>query len=106
MNDQNAMPTIPAILEGEMEAAMLEQYFADLDAAADVMHIQVRSSAQTGGDRAVSLEELRRLVIANDVRMAQVRYAHNGSTWCDTLIVRPESIRLIRMLQDGSATMT
>ena len=65
--------------------------------APQVEHVQVRSTARSGpSDRAVTLEEARELFNSQDAKAIQIRYGFEEETWCDTLMVQSDTVKIIR----------
>ena len=58
----------------------------------------MKGGAQTraNADR-VTLDEARKLLDSGPVFAVQIRYAHGGRYWCDTLFRRTTGVRLLRM---------
>ena len=87
----------PEILEAHWDVQQVQALFDDLSLGAQVHHVQVRTSAAgRPEDRTTSLAEARELLESNLARAIQIRYTYQDQSWCDTLMVRPESIRVIR----------
>ena len=68
-----------------------------LEQGAEVRHVQVRSSsAGRMEDEATNLSRARELLTAGSAKAIQIRYRFEQQDWCDTLMVGPERIRIIR----------
>lgn len=92
----------PPPLEAEWDREQVNALFDDLQRAeetkqAEIHHLQVRtSSPSTPKDYQTTLQDARRLLETGEARAIQIRYTFDGELWCDTLMVFPESIRIIR----------
>lgn len=87
----------PEMLEAQWDRDQVNALFDDLSAGAQVEHVQVRSSARGGpNDRAVTLEEARELFDSQDAKAIQIRYRFEEDTWCDTLMVQSDTVKIIR----------
>lgn len=101
MNDRNDSGG-QTPLEAEWDREKVGSLFDDLQQAvatkqAEIHHIQVRTSAPGAAkDCQATLEEARRLLESDQARAIQIRYTFAGESWCDTLMVFPESIRVVR----------
>ena len=97
MNDEAIGPDV---LEDQWEHEKVDALFRDLEQGAKVLHVQVRGTSSqasgSGADRAVTLKEAHRLFHLKEVQSIQIRYEFSGQVWCDTLIVIPEAVRIIR----------
>lgn len=64
--------------------------------------IEVRTkagAAARSSDIDVELDEARRQLLAGDVAAVQIHFFADGAWWCDTLLRRGDSFRLVRMRQ-------
>lgn len=87
----------PEILEAEWDHDQVDALFDDLEKGAEIQHVQVRSKPKDGpGDRAVTLRAAQELLRSGDAKAIQIRYSFNEQSWCDTLMVGPSTIRIIR----------
>jgi len=99
-SDDSIDPSAP--LEAEWDREQVNALFDDLQGAAELQqaeihHVQVRTSAPNSPkDHQTTLGEARQLLASGEARAIQIRYTFNGETWCDTLMVFPELIRIIR----------
>ena len=107
--DALKLPKLPELTGAILDAATLDRLFADLEACTEILEIQVKTGARDmvggGGGRAgPGLREARDMLASGSVRAVQIRYGYDGGTWCDTLMVLPQGVRLVRMrLEDGGA---
>lgn len=99
MNDpQNPDPT-PDVLHADWSVEQVERLFSDLQAGAKVHHVQVRTSApQSANDRATTLADAKSLWLSGEAKAIQIRYDYGGESWCDTLMVLPDTIRVVRTI--------
>ncbi len=87
----------PQVLEAEWDREQVAALFADLQQAAQIQHVQVRAAADSNRqDGAVSLQEAHELFNSGDAKAIQIRYQFEEKDWCDTLMVGPQTVRIIR----------
>ncbi len=86
----------PDVFESVLDADGLDALFRDLSALADIEQIRVRQGR--GQDATVTLEEAREALLGESPRPVQIRYRHEGSLWCDTLIRFDAGVRIVRVL--------
>jgi hypothetical protein len=102
MNDSRDAAEQPELLEAEWDREKVNTLFDDLQRAeeldhAQIHHVQVRTSASPSSqDCQTTLGEARRLLDAGEARAIQIRYTFDHENWCDTLMVLPDSIRVVR----------
>jgi hypothetical protein len=102
MTDSSDSHDPSAPLEAEWDREKVYALFDDLQQAAvakqaEIHHVQVRtSSPSTAKDCQATLEEARRLLDSGEARAIQIRYSFDDESWCDTLMVFPDVIRVIR----------
>ena len=94
----DAPEPLPDLHTGDLDAAGLSALFSDLERHAAVSSVTVKSSAQEYTRRqsptlAEALEALRQ----RSVHGIQVRYHWDGAEWIDTILVRPNGWRVVRM---------
>lgn len=92
-------PRMPQIHQAELTPELLEALFCELAGSARILEVRVqergeRLSGPAGKER---LAGLRSELASGAIRGVQIRYAHGGSEWIDTLLRGgPMTIRLIR----------
>ena len=102
MNDETIHPDAshPEVLEAQWDHEQVNALFRDLDQGAEILHVQVRATSIAGPkatpDRAVTLSEAHQLFQDGVTKAIQIRYEFGGQTWCDTLMVEPEAVKIIR----------
>ena len=106
MNDETIHPDAshPEVLEAQWDHEQVNALFRDLDQGAKILHVQVRATSSNGPkdglkaspDRAVTLSEAHQLFQDGVTKAIQIRYEFGGQTWCDTLMVEPETVKIIR----------
>lgn len=97
------MRPLPELATGDLSAADIERWFADLEAAATDVAVRVRSaSGREAQPGPVDLGEARRRWGTGDARALQVRYAWSGAAWSDTLLRGPAGGRLVRICLDAT----
>ena len=87
-----------AVLEADLPEPLVGELFAQLEGAAQIHEVRVqerreRFSAELARSQ---LAELRSALVEGRLRALQIRYRHEESEWVDTLLYRPQAIRLIR----------
>ena len=87
----------PEVLMVEWDLAQVLTLFDDLDQGAEVKHVQVRSSMGKGtDDAAVTLGDAKQMLTDGTAKAIQIYYDFEHQSWCDTLMVLPDCIRVIR----------
>jgi hypothetical protein len=90
----------PELYEGDLDDDALDALFMDLAACAEIQNIRTRGAAAADGPPA-SLEVARSQLGSGAVTAVQILYRFEGEGWCDTLMVRPEGVRLVRVRAEG-----
>lgn len=100
----------PTLQQGDLDEAQLERLFVALAACADAPEVLVKDGPRTktrAGAEPVTLAEARKMLDSREVFAVQIRYAHAGRFWCDTLFPRSTGVRLIRTeVTDGGTPGT
>lgn len=95
----------PPMANALLDQAGVNALFEDIRTCTQVEEVRVRGSARemTNAETNLELFAARDLLISGRVRGVQVRYAYDGGTWFDTLIVDPGGAgwRLVRVRHDG-----
>jgi hypothetical protein len=91
-------PQPPEVLEAYWDRDQVNALFADLEQGAEVRQVQVRT---TSGDHpledsAVTLQQARQLLDDSRTKAIQIYYEYDSKTWCDTLMVLPDTIHIVR----------
>ena len=97
MPEELSADSEPKMYEASWQKQQIEQLFEDLQAGAEIQHVQVRTS--DGGpqsDRAVSIQEAELLFRQGEAKAIQIRYRFENQNWCDTLMVHSDSVRIVR----------
>lgn len=84
---------LPEILQAEWDRDQLIALFSDLDAGAEVRHVQLRTESL---DSAVTLAEARDAFLSGQARAIQVRYEFEGELWSDTILPGDPTTKIIR----------
>ncbi|MCK6503549.1 hypothetical protein L6R53_09150 [Myxococcota bacterium] len=95
-----AEPPLPAVDEGLLDAVGLRALLDDIQACTTVREVQVKGGPTRRAD-AADLHGARRALLAGEVRGVQVRYEHQGGTWCDTVLVTPRGYKVVRIRGDA-----
>lgn len=90
-------PPVPLLVEGMIDAQLLEQLFADLQVHAQVFSIQEKNDPRrySTADRP-SLDTVQERLLSGQARAVQLRYRYDGSEWADTLLAVSSGFRVIR----------
>jgi hypothetical protein len=94
--DEPDQTLFPDVLEATWDRETVDSLFSDLEQGAVVKHVQVRATRVGPRDAAVTLQEAKRLLDDGTAQAIQIHYEFDGQAWCDTLIVSPTTIRVIR----------
>lgn len=87
----------------ELDAATLTALFADIAACTTVNDVQIKGGiGEHARSGAATLEDACRLVQERQVRGVQIRYRYQDQDWCDTLLVTPRGVRLVRIGGDAA----
>ncbi|GAA4443530.1 hypothetical protein [Novipirellula rosea] len=87
----------PEILEAHWDREQVVQLFHDLSEGANVQHVQVRAASDgRAADQSVTLLEAKALFEQGEARAIQIRYDFDEQNWCDTLMVKPDEVHIIR----------
>ena len=89
---------LPDLHEALLDDATLSQLFFDLEAAAQVIDVRLKTRPGAHADgETVSLESARHALASGAAIGAQIRYLHGNTEWWDTLMRTAEGVRLIRI---------
>lgn len=81
-----------------LDAATVDDLFADLAACTTVHEVLVKGAAHHPAEAGTCpLDEACRLVQEGRVRGVQIRYRWQDQEWCDTLLVTDRGVRLVRI---------
>ncbi|MEZ6102352.1 MAG: hypothetical protein R3E01_25720 [Pirellulaceae bacterium] len=88
----------PQMYEAIWPPEQIDALFVDLESGAEVRHVQVRTSVpeQRPQDAQTTLSEAQRMLHRGTARAIQIQYLFDGQVWCDTLMVLPDGIRIVR----------
>ena len=91
---------LPEVFEEYWERDRVSALFADLDQSATVIRAQVRTGQVNSrwGDSTVSLQQAQDALDDANTRAVQIYYQYDGRTWCDTLLVLGDQIRIVRTI--------
>lgn len=92
---------LPELYQADLDREAVAALFADLEVGAEIDHVQVK--ATTGPpphDRPASLQEAHQLLSQGAAKAVQVRYRFEQQSWCDTLMVMADAVRLVRTKVD------
>jgi hypothetical protein len=96
-------PALPDVFEGLLDVDGLDDLARDLSQLAGPIEVTIKHAATQRTDETcvLSFEEALRSLVAGEVRAVQLRYVHEGTRWCDTLMRTDKGTRLVRMAQPG-----
>lgn len=101
MSDASTL-RIPALQQTELDAATLDQLFADLAQCTQILAVVPRQALRmmVAGE-AISLDAAHAALRAGTLRGVQVRYRFENREWCDTLLpLSADRTRLVRICSD------
>lgn len=96
MMDEPDQTPLPDVLEATWDRETIDAFFSDLEQGAVVKHVQVRATGVGPRDAAVTLQQAKQLLDDGAAQAIQIHYEFDGQAWCDTLIVSPTNVRVIR----------
>jgi hypothetical protein len=90
---------LPDLYQAQLDDETLAALFADLAALGHELEVAVKQHAQGFSEERSSwtLAEAQRALCTGEVRGVQVRYAHQGAVWLDTVVRSGSAYRLVRM---------
>lgn len=87
---------LPELHDAVLDAGTLASLLNDLEVVAEVLEVRAKGGAsQRGVSLRPSVSDARTAL--GDGQSVQVRYAHGGATWCDTLMPVSGGVRVVRM---------
>lgn len=87
----------PQLFQSELNPDEVEALFADLSLGAEVTHVQVKMKLGIGAaDSKMTLTDAQGLLRLGQVAAIQIRYRYEQQDWCDTLMVLPHAVRIVR----------
>ena len=88
----------PEVFQADWTEEQVEALFADLQQAATIRRILVRS--RSPGSRpagsVATLEQAHEVWDDDLTEAIQIEYEYQGKVWCDTLLPGPDAIRIVR----------
>lgn len=91
---------MPEMREGQLDAAQVEQLFADLASCTQVLAILEKGGQQNHAKTSHSnLIAARDRFLNREVLAVQIRYHYDNAEWIDTLLHSPTGIRVVRCQQ-------
>jgi hypothetical protein len=90
-------PAVPPMWQAELDPATLDQLFADLATAAEVLSVRGKADPRVyAAADPLTLAAARNRLTAGDLTAVQLRYRYDGHEWADTLLRAPGGFRLVR----------
>ena len=88
------------MLEACWDRDQVDALFADLKQGAEVKQVQVRTTSgdHRPKDSPLTLEQARELLDDSRTKAIQIYYEYDSQSWCDTLMVLPDTFRIIRTI--------
>ncbi len=110
MSEDPSTLILPALQQAPLDAATVAALFRDLAACTRIVSVTPRRvGAAPRADSpttTITLETAQTGLADGSMRGVQIRYFYDQQTWCDTLMARPEGIRLVRISEsDIAATL-
>ena len=95
-------PRLPDVQQAVLDADTLDALFRDLAQCTQILAV-VPKTAAAGmvAERSLSLDDARAGLTSGAFRGVQVRYRYDRQEWCDTLMVTPAGVRLVRICTDS-----
>lgn len=93
--DQSEAIDLPEVLEAEWGNDQMIQLFADLQEAAEITHVQLRTHK---ADQSTDLHTARDAFLCGQTRAIQIRYRYEGQHWGDTVLPGDPTTRIIRTI--------
>jgi len=84
------------VYEGDLDEAQLGALVDDLTACAQVDEVRIKGGATSYSAESPGLSDAVSALREGRVRAVQILYRHNGQGWCDTLVGRGATTRLVR----------
>lgn len=98
MKSTNAEPPIPALYEAELDAEQVRDLFTDLEHAAQIHEVRVKSGGTLRSTPTVpDLAALSVQLWSGSNQSLQIIYTHKQRTWIDTLMRTATGAKLVRM---------
>ena len=92
MSEMEQPVALPELVEGTVDATLLEQLVRDLTSLTTIQEIQLKGGAASHAERShVGLPEAVDLLVG-----LQVRYLWQNVGWIDTLLRTPGGIKIVR----------
>ena len=94
----------PQLFQSELNPYEVAALFSDLKFGAEVTHVQVKMASGMGAaDSKKTLAEAHELLRLGQATAIQIRYIYEQQDWCDTLMVLPHAVRIVRTKQSNSS---
>ena len=97
MSEMEQPVALPELVEGTVDATLLEQLVRDLTSLTTIQEIHLKGGAASHAERShVGLPEAVDLLVGGQLRGLQVRYLWQNVGWIDTLLRTPGGIKIVR----------
>jgi hypothetical protein len=91
-------PPLPALWQATFDDQLLDQYFADLGSAAEVISVRAKADPRRyAADGPLTLSDAHNSLKEGVARGVQIHYRYGGEEWTDTVLRGPGGYRLVRM---------
>jgi hypothetical protein len=93
------MPEInlPPLQMAEVDRTTVERLFDDVASLGQGVSVSIKGGAVSRAAAARSLAEARELLFSGNTCAVQLRYEHEGASWCDTVLASGVGFRLVRV---------
>lgn len=90
-------PPVPPMWQAGLDAGAIEQLFADLTVAVEVLSVQGKAGAgQYASAEPLTLASARERLMSGEFPGVQIRYRFEDREWIDTLLRVAHGFRLVR----------
>jgi hypothetical protein len=88
---------LPPPQMADVDRATVERLFDDVSLLGDGVSVSIKGGLLSRASAAGSLAEARALLFSGNTSAVQLRYGHEGASWCDTVIASGVGFRLVRV---------
>ncbi len=90
---------LPAVASELVPWARVEALFDDLAALTEIREVRMKGGGEArAGGPSRDLVAARAALLAGHALGVQVRYVHDGTEWCDTILREREGVRIVRIV--------
>jgi hypothetical protein len=90
---------LPELHQGVLDSATLDQLVLDIETCTELLEVIPKFGPESyvGEETVIDLKTAVSMLVAGELRGAQVRYKHEGVQWWDTLMATPQGVRIVRI---------